>query len=77
MATFTNNNGQVQESKTEGYILAHPSTDSALAYLNIPKYLSADVKASILDSQRKLGFTVRAVTDARVDNTDVSFLKAS
>lgn len=76
MATFTNKNGEIQESKTEGYILAHPTTDATLAYFNIPKYLSATVKASLLDSQRKLGFTVRAVSDARVDTTDVSFLGA-
>ena len=78
MATFTNSNtGETKESKTTGYVLAHPDSDSVLSYLNIPNYLNADVKQSILDAQRKLGFTVRAVTDARVDTTDVTFLEAS
>jgi len=74
MSQFTNNNGQQQESKTTGYVLAHPETDSVLSYLNIPNYLSAEIVSSILSAQRSLGFTVRAVSDARVDNTDVTFL---
>ena len=76
MATFTNTNGQAQESKVISYVLAHPETDSALAYLNIPKYLSESVVDGILASQRKLGFTVRKTDSARIDNTDISFLSA-